>query len=708
MRIIAIGRVVSTPDDRIASRAIVPLLTTICSYSYAFHSVATLVEGFHLWLCRASRTLWRESIIWALKYQRSCRCISTLCRVSTTSDYCHTPKGISTSTWELGCEPCTQRMCDYMDASPIDTVTVGDISYDGVDKCEILITTPAVGASIWETSRVGDDEVTLAFESHISFHHTIAIGSAMYRDDEFRRIGATVARRHSEYVAASFASYGQFVSPTTESFWCGTSFWERWERRFCVAIFADFQDQFACFTSSHGSRDRVARRVKESIFHRKVLIRDIPRIAIFGSESVHPESHGECLEDCDRIVRLKCPILKTFDDTKFDPFAHIRMIPYGSSYISKTRFELPSWSDSLCSEEDFQYLGTGDGVVWTKSPISVSRDDAFSGEFVYRVTIKRCICIAKSGGKEYVEWESEKAQKGENMFHKKKVIAFSITFFLFLPNIFRENSHIAKTLYTQRHAQKTLKNRCFTGDCHHRYGALSCKLYAHPYFRSQYPQFFSSFLVFSLKNGCHSLYRRCWSIGFFKFLRSRYGVYLAQNLSEIFPSWTLCTWHIICDICIFPRTADIMGDYPFFRTFHADCAIFSHVWEIYYHRWVSHSRPPVCMTTRVALDLACSYRISTIWVFFCRLLSSSSVVLTLSDRFWISALSLRKRRSRKSIFSEMRAIFSLSRYRETFAPLLYAPCTGVVCIVLDCFLDSFSRDFLISYNFLKGFCSFLS
>lgn len=111
-----------------------------------------------------------------------------------------------------------------MDASPIDTVTVGDISYDGVDKCEILITTPAVGASIWETSRVGDDEVTLAFESHISFHHTIAIGSAMYRDDEFRRIGATVARRHSEYVAASFASYGQFVSPTTESFWCGTSF----------------------------------------------------------------------------------------------------------------------------------------------------------------------------------------------------------------------------------------------------------------------------------------------------------------------------------------------------------------------------------------------------------------------------------------------------------------------------------------------------
>ena len=108
--------------------------------------------------------------------------------------------------------------------SPVDTLTVGHISYNGVYKCEILIATPAVGAPIGETSRVGDDEITLAFESHISFHHTIAIGSAMYRDDEFGRIGATVARRHSEDVTASFACYNHFMSPTPESLWCGTSF----------------------------------------------------------------------------------------------------------------------------------------------------------------------------------------------------------------------------------------------------------------------------------------------------------------------------------------------------------------------------------------------------------------------------------------------------------------------------------------------------
>ena len=115
-------------------------------------------------------------------------------------------------------------MRDYMHLSPVDTMTLGHISYDRVDKCEILIATPAIGAPIWETSRVGDDEVTLALKSHISLHHTITIGSAMYRDDEFRRIGGTVARWYSEYIAASFASYSQFVSPTPESFWCGTSF----------------------------------------------------------------------------------------------------------------------------------------------------------------------------------------------------------------------------------------------------------------------------------------------------------------------------------------------------------------------------------------------------------------------------------------------------------------------------------------------------
>ena len=115
-------------------------------------------------------------------------------------------------------------MRDYMHLSPVDTVTLCHISHDRVDKCEILIATPAVGAPIWETSRVGDDEVTLALKSHISLHHAIAIGSAMYRDDEFGRIGATVVRWYSEDITASFACYSHFVSPTTQSLWCGTSF----------------------------------------------------------------------------------------------------------------------------------------------------------------------------------------------------------------------------------------------------------------------------------------------------------------------------------------------------------------------------------------------------------------------------------------------------------------------------------------------------
>ena len=95
--------------------------------------------------------------------------------------------------------------------SAIDTVTRAHISDDGIDEGDILLARPAVGRSIRQSCRIGDDIVTLAFESHIVLHHTIAVGSTMYGDDESGRIDTTITRWYVEDVAPSFSCYCDFV-----------------------------------------------------------------------------------------------------------------------------------------------------------------------------------------------------------------------------------------------------------------------------------------------------------------------------------------------------------------------------------------------------------------------------------------------------------------------------------------------------------------
>lgn len=108
MCIIAIGRVVLTPDDRIASRAVAPPRTAIASYCDRLRCCSTLVHEFHLTLSCSCCRRGGESVISSLEDERCCWSIIARARISTTSDYRHRAECISPSTGKARGEPCTE------------------------------------------------------------------------------------------------------------------------------------------------------------------------------------------------------------------------------------------------------------------------------------------------------------------------------------------------------------------------------------------------------------------------------------------------------------------------------------------------------------------------------------------------------------------------------------------------------------------------
>lgn len=113
-----------------------------------------------------------------------------------------------------------------MDITPRDTVTVSDITDDGINEGDILLTRPTKSRTTWESCRIGNDEVTLTFESHIVLHHAVVIGATMDSDDESGRIRRVITRWHSEDIATRFSCYGDFVCTTRERSWIHTSLGE--------------------------------------------------------------------------------------------------------------------------------------------------------------------------------------------------------------------------------------------------------------------------------------------------------------------------------------------------------------------------------------------------------------------------------------------------------------------------------------------------
>lgn len=103
--------------------------------------VVTHIRLTHDFLCCLRCRVGRERIIGILIAER-CHGTTTLSHVATTTDYRHPFYDISPDTGELRGKSCPHRVCDERDLASVDTVGIGDLSDERVEKCDILLGAP--------------------------------------------------------------------------------------------------------------------------------------------------------------------------------------------------------------------------------------------------------------------------------------------------------------------------------------------------------------------------------------------------------------------------------------------------------------------------------------------------------------------------------------------------------------------------------------
>jgi hypothetical protein len=135
-------RIVLTPDDRIAGRAIFPFLARERSDHHVFGRSTTSIDIFHHSFRRTS-TCRRVELIIRILVDECCwgsRC--TWCRPASSTYYPYTTDHISSHAGELRGEPGTEGVCDDEYFRSLYAVVISDISDDRIEKCDILRGTP--------------------------------------------------------------------------------------------------------------------------------------------------------------------------------------------------------------------------------------------------------------------------------------------------------------------------------------------------------------------------------------------------------------------------------------------------------------------------------------------------------------------------------------------------------------------------------------
>jgi hypothetical protein len=105
---------------------------------------------------------------------------------------------------------------------------------------------------------------------------------------------------------------------------------------------------------------------------REFLIGEIPWIPVRRCETIEPESHRESLQYCHGIVGLESAIVESLHYSESHSLTDIRMIPLGHCDIRKASLLSARWTHSLGSEQDFEYLGSGDSIVRSEPAIAIS------------------------------------------------------------------------------------------------------------------------------------------------------------------------------------------------------------------------------------------------------------------------------------------------------------------------------------------------
>ena len=169
---------------------------------------------------------------------------------------------------------------------------------DRIDESDIVFCTPGTStATCIESCGIDDDTRKIlciaSFESHIVLNLCITICSSMNSDNEHFRCGTFSDT--AEEVRTVFSDYSEsiifFQSP-----WILTSYTLIVQRFFFMCKLLQSQYEFGSFSSREGTREAVSCMRKDIICLSEISVCRIPRISIFGCESVESKTHRECFE----------------------------------------------------------------------------------------------------------------------------------------------------------------------------------------------------------------------------------------------------------------------------------------------------------------------------------------------------------------------------------------------------------------------------
>lgn len=460
MRIIAIATVSFTPDDRIASTTVLPLLTGEWSDFYRFSLWTTSIHISHHLLCRSCRKRGGEMIIGILIDETCCwSLIATTCP-STSTDDSHPTNYISSHTSKFWCEPGTEGVSHNIYLRSIYTIIISDITNNHIKECHIFLFSPwSRSSSCIDTSRIGNYKVTLtssssSLESHIPTNHSIAIGPSVDSDDESYALVTSVSWGNRENIGSIFPIDRNSIG-SREITRLATSTRKILKWIFVGIIFSDSEDEFTRFSTRKRSWERVACTVENIVCFCEFSISSIPWSCYWGSDSIESESYCKSLENRDWFVRTECPIVKSFYYLESYSFTDIGMIPLSYVHIFETASirALYISLNSLGKKKYFEYFCSRDCFFWSKCSIFKTWNYSFISEFLYRVTIEWVLYIWKWSRDNLSHIEDTEYQWNYSYTHRKKLCWESILFFCFLPNIFSENSQ-KDTFYWLGHRDK--------------------------------------------------------------------------------------------------------------------------------------------------------------------------------------------------------------------------------------------------------------
>lgn len=158
-----------------------------------------------------------------------------------------------------------------------------------------------------------------------------------------------------------------------------------------ILVGAYTEDELCCFSSGYLGIECIFMCRDDIVVIHKLLHWHIPWSPISRNWRWHtkcPKAKSYRFKCRDSVIGAESPILKTFCYSFWCCSTYIGMIPHRSWYIWEASL-FCHLTEILTAREEYhlEYLGTGDGFLWTKCPISESWDHLLIRESDDRVLV---------------------------------------------------------------------------------------------------------------------------------------------------------------------------------------------------------------------------------------------------------------------------------------------------------------------------------